>query len=62
MTPTPLRVGILGCGDIASTYASAIAASPALALAAAADRNPDRAQALAANIGAGSAQMGLPTI
>jgi predicted dehydrogenase len=42
----PLRVGILGCGDIAGTYASAIAASPALALAAAADRNPDRAQAL----------------
>jgi predicted dehydrogenase len=43
---TPLGVGILGCGDIARTYAAAVAASPALSLAAAADRNPGRAERL----------------
>jgi len=48
VTAAPLRAGILGCGDIAATYAAAIAASPVLALTAAADRNPDRARALTA--------------
>jgi predicted dehydrogenase len=51
MSAAPLRAGIIGCGDIARTYAAAIAAHEDLVLVAAADRNADRADALTARYG-----------
>jgi predicted dehydrogenase len=44
----PLRVGIVGCGNIAGPYARFIAEKPTLALVAATDLDPSRAQALTA--------------
>ena len=44
--PTPFRVGIVGCGNIAGPYARYIAANPALELVAATDLDPARAEAL----------------
>lgn len=54
----PLRVGIVGCGNIAGPYARDIVAKPELALAAATDLNPDLARALTdANGGHGVATL-----
>lgn len=52
MSPTPLRLGLLGCGDIAARRTlPALARTPVLALAAVAARDPDRAAAFAARFG-----------
>ena len=47
MTSTRLRVGIVGCGNIAGPYARDIAAKPNLELVALTDLEPARAEALA---------------
>ena len=44
----PLRIGIVGCGNIAGPYARDIAATPTLQLVAATDLDPTRAAALTA--------------
>ncbi|MET8756028.1 Gfo/Idh/MocA family oxidoreductase [Streptomyces sp. NPDC004667] len=52
MPPTPLRLGLLGCGDIAARRTlPALTRTPALTLAAVAARDPDRAAAFAARFG-----------
>jgi predicted dehydrogenase len=50
--PTPLRLGVLGCADIAwRRTLPAIAAAPSVRLAAVASRAPDKADAFAARFG-----------
>jgi predicted dehydrogenase len=46
-----VRVGLVGCGDVAERYAKAIRAADGLELVAAADLRPDRAARLAAEFG-----------
>jgi predicted dehydrogenase len=50
-SPFPLRVGIVGCGNIAGPYARSIAAHDELELVAVTDVDPDRAAALAGEHG-----------
>lgn len=52
MSERMLRVGIIGCGNIARTHAEAVAATPTAALAACCDADLARAQALATEFGA----------
>lgn len=47
----PLRVAIIGAGNIAGPYAEELSAHPAISLMGAADRFPERAEALAARHG-----------
>ena len=49
--PRPLRVGIVGCGNVAGPYARSIAAHDEVMLVAAADVDPARAAAFAAEHG-----------
>jgi predicted dehydrogenase len=51
MAAHPLRVGIVGCGNIAGPYARDIATKPDLKLVAFTDLDPSRAQALAVEHG-----------
>lgn len=48
----PLRFGLVGAGRIGETYAAALAGLPAARLVAVADRDPDRASAVAGPAGA----------
>ncbi len=49
--PGPLRVGIVGCGNIAGPYAESLAAHPEVEFVAATDVDPARAAAFAASHG-----------
>lgn len=51
MTRTGGRVGLIGCGNISRAYATKLRALPDLDLVACADLDPDRARALAAEMG-----------
>lgn len=51
MPPTPLRIGILGCANIARQFVRDAAGSPAVSLAAVASRSADKAAAFAAEFG-----------
>jgi predicted dehydrogenase len=46
-----MRIGIVGCGNIADPYAQRIGAAPGLTLKGAADSEPGRADAFAAKYG-----------
>jgi predicted dehydrogenase len=48
----PVKVGVIGAGDISGVYLNAIAGSPMLELAGVASRTPERAAAVAAPFGA----------
>jgi len=50
---TPLRIGILGCANIARQFARDVAASPSARIVAVASRNADTAAAFAAALGIG---------
>src|SRR6188508_95098 len=49
--PTKLRTAIIGCGKVAATHAAAWRNLPATEFVAVCDRNPHRAEALAAQFG-----------
>ncbi|MFO1328171.1 MAG: Gfo/Idh/MocA family oxidoreductase [Rubrivivax sp.] len=51
MTARPLRIGILGCANIARQFARDVAGSPAVTLAAVASRSADKAAAFGAEFG-----------
>lgn len=51
MTPRPLRVGVVGCGDIAQHYGTTLAAHDAVALVGATDLEPERAETFVARFG-----------
>ena len=51
MAPEPVRLGIVGCGNIAGPYARALAACAETELVGVTDLEPSRAEALAAEIG-----------
>lgn len=48
---SPLRVGVVGCGDVADRYANALHRYPQLVLVGATDRNEDRARDLVSRYG-----------
>lgn len=50
-THTPLRLGILGCANIAKQFARDVAGEPSVHIVAAASRQADKAQAFAAQFG-----------
>jgi predicted dehydrogenase len=50
-TPSPLRLGILGCANIAKQFARDVAAEPSVQVLAVASRELDKAQAFAAQFG-----------
>lgn len=52
MTIQPVRIGIIGAGDISGVYLNAIAGSPILELGGMASRTPERANAVARRFGA----------
>lgn len=51
MSPSPLRIGVLGCANIARAFIRDVAASPAVAVVAVASRNADKAAAFARETG-----------
>ncbi len=57
-TTAPLRIGILGCANIARQFVRDVAASPLVKVVAVASRDAARAQAFAAEFGIGRAHAG----